>query len=123
MPKGTQRECLFSGVIFRPDPAEEQLCPQAKQAIQDSVLNAVKVDESFRRELITAMLADSNVSIHVAMSLFSVKAEAIGIQTSGSIADLFCKQVKRHSDTETQKDSRTVGRKDKKKSKQLSSSR
>ena len=117
MAKGNMRECLFSGIIFRPDPATEQVCPQAKQVIQESVLNAIKVDENFRREMLTAILSDSNVSIKVAMALFSVKAVNIGIQTSGSIADLFCKQAKRDSDIAASKDIGKMERKNKVKSK------
>ena len=95
MAKGNRRECLFSGIEFRPEDMNTQLAPESEKIICDTVLKFVQVDENFRRKLAEILVQDPNIVRSICTAVFATKCKSIGLLTHGSIADVLSKRIQK----------------------------
>jgi predicted transcriptional regulator len=89
------RVCVLTNTAFHTYDPDESVSEEAKSAIIKVIQEKTKTNEQFRREVITALLTDEEIVKALCRALFSAKATDLGLATSGSIADLFCKEIRK----------------------------
>lgn len=108
MTKGHQKQDLLTGVMFTPERPEygekgeeEKICAETKRIIADAFIHQIQSDEELRKEVITAILQTKETAVMLAEAVFATRAKEVGLMTSGSIADLFRKTIRKSSKKKT----------------------
>ena len=104
MPKGQQRTCPITGLSFRGD-SEDLIHPNIRQMLAQEIAKEIAVNEELRNKVVTAMLQAEDTAVMLSRAVFATKAKDIGLLTSGSVADLFCAQIKKARKKKTKKTS------------------
>jgi len=115
MSKILDQTCILTGHYFHPESHDEVISPQGYDILASAIVKLMNDNSTLREKVTTAILCDERMTSSIARSLFAVKAKDIGLLTSGSIADLFCKCVRKHDKEKTSEDNGEVGTVSKKK--------
>ena len=105
MPK-PNRTCVLTGFQFYSQDPEAQVAPEAVDLVKSIVCGIIVDDKDFRTKVMTAMLEDEEISAALSSAVLATKANDIGLPTSGSIADLFCKKLRKSGNKKASKTSR-----------------
>ena len=82
-----KKHCLFTGQEFKTSDINDILSPDTRAAI----LKVFTLDKKLKESIVTAILTDENTIVEIARTMFSVRAKEVGLNSPGSIADLFRK--------------------------------
>lgn len=105
MTQAPTAQCVLTGFMFRPRNPEDKVSQEARDLLKIAIRELFDTDQEFRKAVMTAILQDSEVATSIASAMLATKAKDVGLMTSGSIADLFCKRLRNSSKQETPKTS------------------
>ena len=83
--KGTLRQSIITGVNFRSNDPEEQVEP----TVVGSIVHGINNNPKFKKEVVSAIMQDTDCVNVMASAVMNCKASDIGISVPGTLAEFF----------------------------------